>query len=222
MATVSESREHGMLFTGEMVRAMLSDLDPKTNTRRGITRHRSVDVSTGKMPTRELWDRLDWSNVLMLPEPVCGYYNVLSVGSKVPVGGYTGLACRIRKGDRIWVRETWRVFGYSGPPETSCVTLQYRALGEMRNVVVRGHEGEWPQATNVWRSPLRMPRWASRILLEVTADPWPQQIGDITEEQCRAEGVRSRAEFEALWQSINGTWDPAAWVWVYSFRRVQP
>lgn len=231
-------KEHGFIFSAEMVRALLDG--SKTQTRRGITRQRSVDLAdvekgVAHMPSRGLWDILDWSTAR-------------AGGAIVHVttthGHEAKLACRVRKGDRIWVRETWRVFGYSGPPGTPCVSLQYRAEGKLRNVVVCGHEGKWPQATTVWRSPLHMPRWGSRILLEVTDDPWPQQIGDITEEQCIAEGVEYLSHeppfpcwrgapdlpfeatalyaFEGLWQSINGAWDLSAWVWVYEFRRIGP
>jgi hypothetical protein len=91
-----------------------------------------------------------------------------------------------------------------------------------------------------------MQRWASRILLEITAVR-VERLQDITEEQAKAEGVRlytdhaelgdwwhvegietysadPRRSFELLWASINGaeSWKANPWVWVVEFKRVTP
>jgi hypothetical protein len=81
-----------------------------------------------------------------------------------------------------------------------------------------------------------MPRWASRILLEITAIR-VERLQDITEQQALAEGVASCAQdldpdgngyspgelFSILWSSINGTdsWNANPWVWVVEFKRVE-
>jgi hypothetical protein len=85
-----------------------------------------------------------------------------------------------------------------------------------------------------------MPRWASRITLEVTAIR-VERLQDISEADAQAEGAdeaptpmalmystpavmrtRYREGFAALWESINGpgSWDANPWVWVVEFRRV--
>lgn len=78
-----------------------------------------------------------------------------------------------------------------------------------------------------------MPRWASRITLEIT-EVRVQRLQEISEEDARAEGVQMpdgtptppdwwsyRQEFSHLWESINGpgSWDANPWLWCISFRR---
>lgn len=235
------TREHGFLYSAPM--ALVNIRGDKTNTRRGITRHRSVDVWTGKMPTKQLWELLDWSNAWPLPEHVCGYRNVLSVGSKIPGGGYTALACRVRKGDRIWQRETWGVQHEHADQISDRDQLADAERGVPWAGVVYRATTPYALELSPWRSPLHMPRWASRFVAEVVTDPWPQRIGDITDEQCLAEGVEEmlgkqidgtvngepsklvcfdpRVAFGWLWRSINGNWDPDAWVWVYEYQRCE-
>lgn len=81
-----------------------------------------------------------------------------------------------------------------------------------------------------------MPRWASRILLEVTAVR-VQRLQDINEEEAVAEGCTSagkgacgfyvarsaRGAFSRDWESIHGpkSWNQNPWVWVIEFRRVE-
>jgi hypothetical protein len=77
-----------------------------------------------------------------------------------------------------------------------------------------------------------MPRWASRITLEVTGVR-VERVQDITECEARREGVTceralignaARLAFRSLWDSINKKrgygWDVNPWVWVVEFRRV--
>jgi len=85
-----------------------------------------------------------------------------------------------------------------------------------------------------------MPRWASRITLEIT-DIRVERLNEISEADAAAEGVMMcdgggfdyhandyaqgfspRSSFFTLWESINGTgsWQANPWVWVIEFRRV--
>jgi hypothetical protein len=88
-----------------------------------------------------------------------------------------------------------------------------------------------------------MPRWASRILLEITRVR-VQRLQDISEMDARAEGVdydpgeggtfwvpdcgcasdSAVGAFRLLWESINGdgSWAADPWVWVVEFRRAVP
>lgn len=90
------------------------------------------------------------------------------------------------------------------------------------------------------RASIHMPRWASRILLEVT-DVRVERAQDISEADAQAEGVKvdgnghavrddvvnvggARTAFAELWESINGagSWAANPWVWVVEFRRAEP
>ncbi|MNP45600.1 hypothetical protein D3C76_1395390 [compost metagenome] len=81
-----------------------------------------------------------------------------------------------------------------------------------------------------------MPRWASRILLEITAVR-VERLQDISEDQAEAEGVgflrhvpdadetlTAAQLFECLWSSINGdeSWTSNPWVWVVGFKAIDP
>lgn len=82
-----------------------------------------------------------------------------------------------------------------------------------------------------WRPGIHMPRWASRISLEVKAVR-VERLHDISEADAEAEGVdprgdgsaRYRAAFRLLWCEIYGhaSWDANPWLWCVSFARVRP
>ncbi|MCO6445826.1 MAG: hypothetical protein J5J04_17280 [Anaerolineae bacterium] len=92
-----------------------------------------------------------------------------------------------------------------------------------------------------WRPSIHMPRWASRITLEIAAVR-VERLQDISEADARAEGITDggclncgqhepcgcnnpapapRDTFAGLWREINGdgAWDANPWVWVVEFRR---
>ena len=136
-------------------------------------------------------------------------------------------------GDRIWVRETYRVHGKA----TDVATLVYRA--SVRN--------SWTEQTHrvpvevcnkpvseKWTPSIHMPRWASRILLEIT-DVRVERLHDMSEADAKAEGATPatykitppeavyRVGFGDIWRSIYGqdNWLSNPWVWVIEFKRVQ-
>lgn len=129
-------------------------------------------------------------------------------------------------GDRLWVRETWAMSGHQ--------RVEYRAAPA---------DGSDFRCVDRWRPSIHMPRWASRITLEITAVR-VERLQDISEEDAKAEGVWKygdedcwkiytkttsfgtscpRRSFESLWQSINGpdSWNANPWVWVIEFKRVE-
>lgn len=123
-------------------------------------------------------------------------------------------------GDRLWVRETWTQDGFLMTP------VWYRASVPDDQVGINTR----------WRPSIFMPRWASRITLEVT-DVRVQLLQEISEDDARSEGVDChhhavgsdratyRASFGLLWDSINGkraAWASNPWVWAISFERVTP
>lgn len=133
-------------------------------------------------------------------------------------------------GDRLWVRETWQIIDGCDGPEDNPV---YRADGEL------SYTDDEPFR---WRPSIFMPRWASRIALEITAVR-VERLQEITEEDARAEGIidggclncgehepcgcnnpqpDARDSFVWLWDSINGKtcpWSSNPWVWVISFKK---
>ncbi len=127
-----------------------------------------------------------------------------------------------RPADRLWVRETWATtHGFDTwspreiPKEARIYYSATAGVGGLR-----------------CRPSIFMPRWASRITLEITAVRVErlQSIGDADAlaEGCTADDMRHgdclAGVYARLWQSINGpgSWDANPWVWVVEFRRVQP
>lgn len=200
-------KEHPILMSGAMVRAVLDG--SKTQTRRVV---KQLDPAMGACTTGNDG----------LPMPVCWAY------------GGPVLHCPYGKpGDRIWVRETWYCDHFEvqkGPylevPEAHEL-LVYRADNE------RPYEAEQP----VWRPSIHMPRWASRVLLEIVSVR-VERLNDCSDADARAEGTPGghgvipsynynatpSEHFCHLWESINGagSWAANPWVWVIEFKRVTP
>ncbi|MTI72564.1 MAG: hypothetical protein FH747_03045 [Stenotrophomonas sp.] len=121
-------------------------------------------------------------------------------------------------GDVLWVREAW---GIIDDNTVEAGAAAYRATD--------------PVALDKWRPSIHMPRWASRLTLEIT-DVRVERLQDISEEDARAEGARlelaevdsvrlgaeasHRSGFQNLWKSINGeeSWAANPWVWVVEFQ----
>ena len=147
-------------------------------------------------------------------------------------------------GDRLWVRETFFIdlFPYcdEGPlpkekPQALIddpYPLYFRADGECCEQIPECCCAEVGKPR--WRPSIHMPRWASRITLEVTGVR-VERLQDISEEDAKLEGADGakylgqgfdqcvyREAFRALWESINGTdsGDVNPWVWVIDFKRV--
>ena len=93
-------------------------------------------------------------------------------------------------GDRLWVCETWCLahdeWAHNEPPADGRPSSP-----EGEGVYYRATEPECetPEGRSPWRPSIHMPRWASRITLEVT-DVRVQRLQDISEEDARAEGAR--------------------------------
>ena len=131
-------------------------------------------------------------------------------------------------GDRMWVREAWQDY---------CPIWNGHWCGHgTQEGIERDHTPVY-RADNGWISPKRwrpsihMPRWASRITLEVVSVR-VERVQEIGEEDATAEGVAftkyanasARFHFREIWDSINAArgfgWDANPWVWVVEFRRV--
>ena len=153
-------------------------------------------------------------------------------------------------GDRLWVRETWAAVRFSEddvreshdipPAKTDYWTTAYKA-----DVVYEENRDDRGFA---WRPSIHMPRWASRITLEVTAVR-VERLQEITEADARAEGIAlepcsaghhmryglwtgkkhacndsAKVVYMDLWEAINAErgfgWDVNPWVFVIEFKRI--
>jgi len=142
--------------------------------------------------------------------------------------------CPYQLGGILWVREKFKV--------ANCVHLAYEPRGSAiiyedgSCILIPEEKLEWYYQhfdALKWRSPIFMPKWASRIKLEVT-NIWVEQVQSISEEDAIAEGVNGALfaddgspdyilAFRHLWDSIWAKkgfgWDQNPWVWVIEFRR---
>jgi hypothetical protein len=131
-------------------------------------------------------------------------------------------------GDRLWVRETWR--GHADE-QSQLFQVNYRADDTVRDFDSWTTPFTEKQASWEWVPSIFMPRWASRITLEVTAVR-VERLHDISDADAIAEGCQcagvpasltNRGAFAKLWEKINGKtypWDSNPWVWFVEFRRV--
>lgn len=152
--------------------------------------------------------------------------------------------CPYQIGTRLWVRETWKPkVSHSCRPDDSCdcgdVQVFYAAGGN-KHFSDADIPADWtfPKAAKTGMvSPLFMPRWASRITLEVTGVR-VERVQEISEEDAIAEGcpiknpdpfVRGYGAYSAsgwfsdVWESIHGpgSWERNDWTWAISFKRVE-
>ena len=197
--------EHAILFSGEMVRAILEGR--KTQTRRVIKdvpehiTHVEYIPSDFDEPFEFRFTRDDH---------ISGFWD------KCPYG---------RTGDRLWVKETFAKF-----PGGVIYKADYRDGLFGSNIVMLATGEQFPL---VWKSSRFMPREASRINLEIVRVR-VERLQVITIEDILAEGIPPLAcdedgseMYEAyadLWDEINAKrgfgWDVNPWVWVIEFKKV--
>jgi hypothetical protein len=137
--------------------------------------------------------------------------------------GTTGMSypCPYGKpGDKLWVRESWAALKnwdmYKPREIVEGSEIYYQVDPPTHSA---GKLGKW-------RSSRFMPRWASRITLEIT-DIRVERVQDISEADALAEGVTSQvkhsAAFADLWDSLNAKrgygWEANPWVWVITFKK---
>jgi hypothetical protein len=161
-------------------------------------------------------------------------------------GEISSITCRLapmlcpfgQPGDRIWVRETWAEAGASAPE-----LKLYRA--NYPEHVPSHYENVPPVEEIRWTPSIHMPRWASRITLEITGVR-VERLQNISDEDVDAEGFAGDYPTSALpalfpgepsdwsnlsmqdcygvlWKSIYGeeSWQANPWVWVITFQRVE-
>lgn len=142
-------------------------------------------------------------------------------------------------GEHLWVRETFCDWGAGSN------RIQYKAdTSDLDEEMSRQAMGKI-----IWTPSIHMPRWASRLTLEIT-EIRVERLRDISEDDAMAEGVEfdhgwegepsygyldylsadesfkfltAKRSFQSLWESINGenSWSKNPWVWVVSFKEVK-
>lgn len=213
-----------ILFSGAMVRAVLEGR--KTQTRRVINTQPRHRLKQGPLDAH--WYDTDYECVGHVGRYV-----------KCPYG---------QPGDRLWVRETWKCeelfpSGLDG--------VRFAADGAFIKIENTEQASDaWGEANRKggkWRPSIFMPRWASRITLDLLRVR-VERVQEINRADAKAEGVSNIwswdearnakhpehfrravlnpyvANYSVLWDEINAkrgfSWDANPWVWVVEFKVV--
>lgn len=209
-------KERPILFSAPMVRALLAGT--KTQTRRAM-KPQPTEFVGGPGVTLQ-----DGSPAPLVP-----------LDDSVEPYGREIVCPYGQPGDRLWVRESFAHM-YSGnaqPDKRAPEDVAYMADNLTPDPYVYGS----------WKPSIHMPRWASRITLEITSVR-VERLQEISIEDAKAEGAwgpddsivqkvadyfgtdifsaNPRKAFQMLWESINGpdSWAANPWVWAIEFRRV--
>ena len=205
-------KETGITMTGDHPAKILADL--KTNTRRVLVPQPFMTHGIFRFEPKETIsiNMTDHSDLAVFH---CPYGQV---------------------GDRLWVRETWASVRCwhcdDGYEEEDCTCFE--------PPVYKADKPNYPlRDDDKWKPSIHMPRWASRLTLEITGVR-VERLNEITEEDVRAEGIRCyedvlhlpptvsiasyiTAEFVSLWDSLNAKrgygWETNPWVWVIEFKK---
>jgi len=235
-----------ILFSSPMVRAILEGR--KTQTRRVVN---FVPGDAGA----NIEAHIGWLSVEQDKSKSFTFYDCVGPKKYTPDAIYADgyFSPYGQAGDQLWVRETWGAVSpdeYVRPLE-EC-KIEYRADLPVGST---DFPGEWPadeargsDEAPRWRPSIHMPRWASRITLDVV-NVRVERVQEITREDAKAEGVDNVwhwdeernarhpehfrrgllnpyvANYSVLWDAINSGrgfgWDANPWVWVIEFKVVQ-
>lgn len=218
-------KERGMIFNGEMVRALLDDR--KTQTRR-LMKVQPENPGLGLRHIVESTNSDDIGKYFWSQSDACGANKSRSKAFPCPFG---------QVGDRIWVRETFMDLTGTGIEAT---TGKFEGFAYRAETAPGSYGDEVRKEYGLkWTPSLHMPRKACRILLEITSVR-VEQLKDISQSDAIAEGGPpshpsidavsrdygfpdfSRSWFAQTWQHIYGeeSWQDSPWVWVIEFKRV--
>lgn len=222
-------KERPIIFSAQMVRALLAGT--KTQTRRAM-----------KPQPSDSWSPFSFGEVHKMRD---GEFVLDRNGGPIVIGygpsnedGDEAYPCPYgQPGDQLFVRENYRLCAEADGVPARDTNEAYRIW----------YEADAPHQPGFGklRPSIHMPRWASRINLEIT-DIRVERLQDISDEDAAAEGCvamegcmwhtfeeadagipmhphTARDAYEALWESINGegSWDKNPWVWCITFRRMQ-
>ncbi len=225
-------KERGILFSAEMVKAILNGR--KRQTRRliepqpGPLRRETIGLDSERMS--------DWIGEVM---GICAQWR-----ARCPYGE--------QGRDQLWVREAWRTAPALDKDNAKGIAkralgahypkpwapLQYEADGALRD----WDESVWGKPAGRYRHARFMPRWASRLTLAVV-DVRVERLQEISEADARAEGMlldgvlgwhwpggtthyeTAVGAFAEGWNALNGKrapWKSNPWIWAVGFRLMQP
>ena len=189
-------KERPLLFSAPMVRAVLEGRKTVTRRTRGLDRINEAP---------DAWEYYG---------PGIDAFHLFRnqggeiIGIKSPYGV---------AGDRLWCRE--------------CFSFEHRYTGVKPRDVVADSSDVWYWADGNpefgdWTKPkpsLFMPRWASRLTLEVVSVR-PERLHDMDRADAYREGIKPGDSFPELWESINGagSWANNPWVWRVAFMVSRP
>lgn len=246
-------KERPILFSAPMVNAILEGR--KTQTRRVLKVQPPVKknkvVPLYQVEPEPKVTEVSFHEILKNDIPHCSSF----FKCKSPYG---------KIGDRLWVRETWSTVNLYGE-----IALAYKADGEVTRVVENESFQDEDGLINYddprlekysfaawaddllaskeggWKPSIHMPRWASRILLEIT-NIRVERLNQISRVDAVKEGLHQlpvtgryvinkgdqyfgRASsnpvevFSWLWEDISGSgsWEKNPWVWVVEFKVIQ-
>ncbi|MEY0558022.1 hypothetical protein AB7334_17960 [Providencia rettgeri] len=211
-------KERGIIFNSEMVRAILDGR--KTQTRRVMKVQPVLNGDRWEVYSASTDKRN--KSIFVVPQG--------SLENNCPYG---------KVGDRLWVREAWQ-----GPlvdyAEADKLFKDPEPYFKVKYCVYRADGIAAPEYTDCddnlrqgWRPSSNMPRWASRITLEIT-DVRVERLQAASDKDFKAEGYPLDREltggstdafcwFRHLWDSVSKpdcNFESNPWVWVIEFKRV--
>ena len=245
-------KEKPILFSAEMVRAILDGR--KTQTRRVIKPQPDSPVVALGFWQSDADGSWAWRYQTPIHDGVLTWNNcrLLGKNGKCPYG---------TPGDHLWVCETWGLVTPESAGERwhnlalkrpTCLHPESNPVDGIARAIYRA-DGKWEFATGYqkWRPSIFMPRWASRITLEIISVR-VERVQDISKQDAYAEGIGdpeyedeiagpclagiaggcgacqncdSVFSFKLLWNEINAkrdySWNKNPWVWVIEFKRLE-
>lgn len=265
--TTTATKERPIIFTGENVLKIMRG--EKNQTRRII---RPQPHQSSRWP-KDVWfwsygrNGSAWMNSERREMTNVATGKVTVVDRRVEVSDWlkNHSRCPYRAGDRLWVKESFYIDHGDYDARQPLPKLGAPTAIDEDQIF---YPADAPHSDRAWccrlipeccctevgkpksRNPLFMPRWASRLTLEIT-DVRVQRVQEISEEDARAEGgfvrrcscavmtARPRTPIEAIfrqtwchihgdefsntWDSINGagSWESNPWVWAITFKVVK-
>lgn len=239
-------RERPIIFNSDMVRAVLDGR--KTQTRRIIqSPAKNMQASGHKViEYREPGDKWYGEHVFSMRNQSgtwCDYTKEQFL-AKCPFGAV---------GDRLWVRETWSVVSHAFDddglmidyvPDRPAKAVHEKPFGRgyysghaiyaADGGFTWGDDDGCVDGRSCWKPSIHMPRWASRITLEITGVR-VERLTALSDDDARNEGCparlphnpedehQARTWFRGLWSEIYGeeSWQANPWVWIVEFKRVE-
>ncbi|WP_311747129.1 hypothetical protein [Proteus terrae] len=213
------SKERGIIFNTEMVKAILDGR--KTQTRR-VMNNQPCTLPEETISVQQDNFNFRWAGVL---------HNDTSGWFPCPLG---------KVGDRLWVRETWmpdapRDGTWSDVEFYGCKDSSLNMIPERYRTPEHCiYRASWDGAEMIgWTPSIHMPRWASRITLEII-DVRVERLKYAGDTEFKAEGYPLEREltggsmdpfcwFRNLWDSVSPTnfkYEDDPWVWVIEFKRI--